>query len=120
MAKTKQKIAKEKKVAKDSMDELLKMSPQLFSDVMHSQNVGYLSSLKNLITLQYVQCEKLKGSLLLVLEKHNNEVPEANLMPEKDKQEYRDKITELYLVMQLLEDRYNILEEIIKEKQIVK
>lgn len=88
------------------MSEIIKMSHEEFIDMLKSENIGYIKSLQNLLQMQYEQCRKLKDGLLLV-------VTENPTMPEDEKGKYTKTLEELYLSMQILEDKYNIIQSFI-------
>lgn len=91
-----------------TMDMLLKMTPEVFTQVVKNQPLGFNQSLLNLLKVQYEQCTMAKDSLANVLVK-------AETMPESEKEEYNKAINDLYLCMQLIEDRHTILDIVIKE-----
>lgn len=90
-----------------TMDSLLKMSPEVFRDIAKAQSLGFKKSLLNLLKAQYEQCNMAKESLAVVLAKGN--------VPTNDKQEYETALKDLYICMQLIEDRHNILNLLIEE-----
>lgn len=91
-----------------TMDMLLKMTPEVFTQVVKNQPLGFNQSLLNLLKVQYEQCTMAKDSLVNVLVK-------AETMSESEKEEYNKAINDLYLCMQLIEDRHTILDIVIKE-----
>lgn len=91
------------------MDMLLKMTPEDFTEMVKSQTLGINSSLSKLIALQYSQCASIKDSLVAVLR--------TQQIPEEDKAKHNKALNDLYTVLQLLEDRYNIIEMVMKDKE---
>ena len=90
-----------------TMDMLLKMTPEVFRDTVKSQSLGFNKSLQNLLKAQYEQCNLVKDSIATILEKGD--------VPEEDKAEHSKALKDLYLCMQLIEDRHTILSLVIKE-----
>lgn len=95
-----------------TMDMILKMTPEVFRDTVKGQDLGFRMSLKNLLKMQFEQCNILKDTLLNSLS--------SGKVPEEDIKKHEDTIQELYLCMQLIEDRHNILDELTKESGSVK
>lgn len=93
-----------------SIDMLLKMTPEVFRDIVKSQPLGFNSSLSNLLKAQYSQCNLAKESLKELMT--NEAVP----MPTEDVERTTKTINDLYICMQLLEDRHTILTEVIKSQ----
>lgn len=90
-----------------TMDMILKMTPEVFRDTVKSQSLGFNKSLLNLLKAQYEQCTLAKDSLATVIDKGD--------IPEEDKSEYSKALKDLYICMQLIEDRHTILSLVIKE-----
>lgn len=90
-----------------TMDMILKMTPEVFRDVMKSQTQGFKQSLLNLLKSQFEQCNLAKESIATVLAKGN--------VPEADTKEYEKALNDLYICMQLIEDRHTILDILVKE-----
>lgn len=91
------------------MDKILRMSHEEFIELLKKNNKGYIKSLQNLLQMQYEQCTQMKDGLLLVLKETPN-------MPKKDKDEYTKTKDGLYLTLQIIEDKFNIIESFIKDK----
>ena len=100
-------MSKKQKEVQLTMDMLLKMTPEIFIDVMKAQTIGFKMSLRNLLQAQYEQCNMFKEALITTLAKGN--------MPVEDEEQCKKNINDLYMCMQLLEDRYNILQALIQE-----
>lgn len=93
-----------------TMDSLLKITPEVFRDMMKNQTLGFKKSLLNLLKAQFEQCSLLKDSIGTVLAKGD--------IPEKEKQDYEKALKDLYICMQLIEDRHTILDLLIKESEL--
>lgn len=102
-------MARKKKVKpiELTMDMLLKMTPETYIETMKNQPLGFKTSLLNLLKAQYEQCNFLKENLVTVLEKDS--------VPEGDRKDIEKTLRDLYISMQLIEDRHNILDILIKE-----
>lgn len=86
-----------------TMDMLLKMRPEMYVDFIKSQPMGFNLSLRNLLQAQYEQCKASKDALLhIVISKK---------ISDEEKTELNKTIKDLYLCMQLLEDRFNLVNE---------
>ena len=99
-----------KKKAKEielTMDMLMKMSPETFRDIMKGQPLGFKQSLLNLLKANYEQCNLLKGSILVILEKAT--------ITEEERKDNEKALKDLYLCLQLIEDRHTILDILVKE-----
>lgn len=95
-----------KEITELSMDMILKMTPEDFRDTMKGFDLGTLNSLSNILKSSYEQSNVAKNSLGVLLE--------TNKVPKEDVDKITGTINDLYLAMQLIEDRYYILTEIIK------
>lgn len=91
-----------------TMDMILKMTPEVFRDIVKAQNLGFKKSLLNLLKAQYEQCNMAKESIATVLAKGS--------VPPQDKPEYEKALKDLYVCMQLIEDRHTILNLLVKEQ----
>ena len=80
-----------------TMDMIMKMSPETFRDIMKGQPLGFKQSLLNL----------LKDSILVILDKAN--------ITDEERKENEKALKDLYLCLQLIEDRYTILDILVKE-----
>ena len=69
---------------------------------------GELVNLLQLLKVQYEQVNNIKTSLLLLIAEHDKG---ENKMDEKSYQEHKDTVNELYTVLQLIEDRFNVTQE---------
>ena len=99
-----------KKKAKETeltMDMIMKMSPETFRDIMKGQPLGFKQSLLNLLKANYEQCNLLKDSILVILDKAN--------ITDEERKENEKALKDLYLCLQLIEDRYTILDILVKE-----
>lgn len=99
-----------KKKAKEielTMDMLMKMSPETFRDIMKGQPLGFKQSLLNLLKANYEQCNLLKDSILVILDKAN--------ITDEERKENEKALKDLYLCLQLIEDRHTILDILVKE-----
>lgn len=99
-----------KKKAKEielTMDMLMKMSPETFRDIMKGQPLGFKQSLLNLLKANYEQCNLLKDSILVILEKAT--------ITEEERKDNEKALNDLYLCLQLIEDRHTILDILVKE-----
>lgn len=99
-----------KKKAKEielTMNMLMKMSPETFRDIMKGQTLGFKQSLLNLLKANYEQCNLLKDSILVILEKAT--------ITEEERKENEKALNDLYLCLQLIEDRHTILDILVKE-----
>lgn len=100
-------MSKKDKETELTMDMIMKMSPETFRDIMRGQPLGFKKSLINLLKANYEQCNLLKDSILVILEKAN--------ITEDERKENERAIKDLYICMQLIEDRHTILDLLIKE-----
>lgn len=99
-----------KKKAKETeltMDMIMKMSPETFRDIMKGQPLGFKQSLLNLLKANYEQCNLLKDSILVILDKAN--------ITDEERKENEKALKDLYLCLQLIEDRHTILDILVKE-----
>lgn len=99
-----------KKKAKETeltMDMIMKMSPETFRDTMKGQPLGFKQSLLNLLKANFEQCNLLKDSILVILDKAN--------ITEEERKENEKALKDLYLCLQLIEDRFTILDILVKE-----
>lgn len=92
-----------------TLDEIIQLKPEEFAEFLSEQNLGYLSSVKNFIQMYYEQVNVTKDSILALVHKGEN-------MPKQDKEQAQKTLNDLYIVMQLLEDKFNITNEIINSK----
>ena len=90
-----------------TMDMIMKMSPETFRDIMKGQPLGFKQSLLNLLKANYEQCNLLKDSILVILEKAT--------ITEEERKENEKALKDLYLCLQLIEDRHTILDILVKE-----
>lgn len=99
-----------KKKAKETeltMDMIMKMSPETFRDIMKGQPLGFKQSLLNLLKANYEQCNLLKDSILVILDKAN--------ITDEERKENEKALKDLYICLQLIEDRFTILDMLVKE-----
>lgn len=92
------------------MDEFLKMSIEDFIAFAKQQSYTDIKRLKSLLDSNYDQCKRMKDSLSAILLQAE--------MPEEDKKTADYNIGQLYVFMQLIEDRHRILLEV--EKDLIK
>lgn len=97
-----------KKEVQVTMDMLLKMRPEMYMDFIKSQPMGFNLSLRNLLLAQYEQCKSSKDALLHIVI--------SNKISDEEKKELNKTIKDLYLCMQLLEDRFNLVNEWIESQ----
>lgn len=91
-----------------TMDMLLKMRPEMYVDFIKSQPMGFNLSLRNLLQAQFEQCKVSKDALVnIVISKK---------ISKEEKKELNKTIKDLYLCMQLLEDRFNLVNEWIESQ----
>lgn len=90
-----------------TMDMIMKMSPETFRDIMKGQPLGFKQSLLNLLKANYEQCNLLKDSILVILDKAN--------ITDEERKENEKALKDLYLCLQLIEDRHTILDILVKE-----
>lgn len=92
----------------DSMNKVLETPVEDFTNILKSETIGNLHSLSNLLKMQYGQCVNLKNSLMELLHRE--------VVPVEEKKKAVDTLDQLYVAMQLLEDRFNIISEVISSK----
>ena len=100
-------MSKKAKETELTMDMIMKMSPETFRDIMKGQPLGFKQSLLNLLKANYEQCNLLKDSILVILEKAT--------ITEEERKENKKALNDLYLCLQLIEDRHTILDILVKE-----
>ena len=100
-------MSKKAKETELTMDMIMKMSPETFRDIMKGQPLGFKQSLLNLLKANYEQCNLLKDSILVILDKAN--------ITDEERKENEKALKDLYLCLQLIEDRYTILDILVKE-----
>ena len=100
-------MSKKAKETELTMDMIMKMSPETFRDIMKGQPLGFKQSLLNLLKANYEQCNLLKDSILVILEKAT--------ITEEERKENEKALKDLYLCLQLIEDRFTILDILVKE-----
>ena len=100
-------MSKKAKETELTMDMIMKMSPETFRDIMKGQPLGFKQSLLNLLKVNYEQCNLLKDSILVILDKAN--------ITEEERKENEKALKDLYLCLQLIEDRFTILDILVKE-----
>ena len=100
-------MSKKAKETELTMDMIMKMSPETFRDIMKGQPLGFKQSLLNLLKANYEQCNLLKDSILVILEKAT--------ITEEERKENEKALKDLYLCLQLIEDRHTILDILVKE-----
>lgn len=100
-------MSKKAKETELTMDMIMKMSPETFRDIMKGQPLGFKQSLLNLLKANYEQCNLLKDSILVILDKAN--------ITDEERKENEKALKDLYLCLQLIEDRHTILDILVKE-----
>ena len=100
-------MSKKAKETELTMDMIMKMSPETFRDIMKGQPLGFKQSLLNLLKVNYEQCNLLKDSILVILDKAN--------ITDEERKENEKALKDLYLCLQLIEDRFTILDILVKE-----
>lgn len=90
-----------------TLDMIMKMSPEDFIATMKNQTKGFKESLANLLKVQFEQCRVSKDVITDMLA--NGRVPQEDLV------QTNRTLEDLYLCLQLLEDRYTILNILISE-----
>jgi hypothetical protein len=100
-------MSKKAKETQLTMDMIMKMSPETFRDIMKAQSLGFKQSLLNLLKANYEQCNLLKDSILVILEKAT--------LSEEERKDNEKALKDLYLCLQLIEDRHTILDILVKE-----
>lgn len=100
-------MGKKAKETELTMDMIMKMSPETFRDIMKGQPLGFKQSLLNLLKANFEQCNLLKDSILVILDKAN--------ITEEERKENEKALKDLYLCLQLIEDRFTILDILVKE-----
>lgn len=90
-----------------TLDMIMKMSPEDFITTMKNQTKGFKESLANLLKVQFEQCRVSKDVITDMLA--NGRVPQEDLV------QTNRTLEDLYLCLQLLEDRYTILNILISE-----
>lgn len=98
-----------------NMDYILKMKPELFAVYCKKQGITFVLSLQKLLKIQYSQLNLARISLVTMLEK-KDEIK----IPEEDVKRVTKNLDDIYLSMQLIEDRYNILDELTKVMSVDK
>ena len=90
-----------------TLDMIMKMSPEDFITTMKNQTKGFKESLANLLKVQFEQCRVSKEVITDMLA--NGRVPQEDLA------QTNRTLEDLYLCLQLIEDRYTILNILISE-----
>ena len=90
-----------------TLDMIMKMSPEDFIATMKNQTKGFKESLANLLKVQFEQCRVSKDVITDMLA--NGRVPQEDLV------QTNRTLEDLYLCLQLIEDRYTILNILISE-----
>lgn len=90
-----------------TLDMIMKMSPEDFIATMKNQTKGFKESLANLLKVQFEQCRVSKDVITDMLA--NGKVPQEDLA------QTNRTLEDLYICLQLIEDRYTILNILISE-----
>ena len=90
-----------------TLDMIMKMSPEDFIATMKNQTKGFKESLANLLKVQFEQCRVSKDVITDMLA--NGRVPQEYLV------QTNRTLEDLYICLQLIEDRYTILNILISE-----
>lgn len=100
-------MSKKVKETELTMDMMMKMSPETFRDIMKAQTLGFKQNLLNLLKANYEQCNMLKESVATILAKAT--------LTDEERADNEKALKDLYLCMQLIEDRHTILDLLIKD-----
>ena len=92
-----------------TLDMILKMTPEDFISMMSNQTKGFKESLANLLQVQFEQCKASKDVITTMIMEGR--------VPQEDKEETERTLMDLYVCLQLLEDRYTILNILIDEEK---
>ena len=92
-----------------TLDMILKMTPEDFISMMKNQTKGFKESLANLLQVQFEQCKASKDVLTTMIMEGR--------VPQEDKEQTERTLMDLYVCLQLLEDRYTILNILISEEK---
>ena len=92
-----------------TLDMILKMTPEDFISMMKTQTKGFKESLANLLKVQFEQCKASKDVIITMIMEGR--------VPQEDKEETERTLMDLYVCLQLLEDRYTILNILISEEK---
>lgn len=92
-----------------TLDMILKMTPEDFISMMKNQTKGFKESLANLLQVQFEQCKASKDVITTMIMEGR--------VPQEDKEETERTLMDLYVCLQLLEDRYTILNILIDEEK---
>lgn len=92
-----------------TLDMILKMTPEDFISMMKNQTKGFKESLANLLQVQFEQCKASKDVITTMIMEGR--------VPQEDKEETERTLMDLYVCLQLLEDRYTILNILISEEK---
>lgn len=92
-----------------TLDMILKMTPEDFISMMKNQTKGFKESLANLLQVQFEQCKASKDVLTTMIVEGR--------VPQEDKEQTERTLMDLYVCLQLLEDRYTILNILISEEK---
>ena len=77
--------------------------------MMKNQTKGFKESLANLLQVQFEQCKASKDVLTTMIMEGR--------VPQEDKEQTERTLMDLYVCLQLLEDRYTILNILIDEEK---
>lgn len=92
-----------------TLDMILKMTPEDFISMMKNQTKGFKESLANLLQVQFEQCKASKDVITTMIMEGR--------VPQEDKEQTERTLMDLYVCLQLLEDRYTILNILISEEK---
>lgn len=92
-----------------TLDMILTMTPEDFISMMKNQTKGFKESLANLLKVQFEQCKASKDVIITMIMEGR--------VPQEDKEETERTLMDLYVCLQLLEDRYTILNILISEEK---
>lgn len=91
-----------------SMDMLLKMPIDDFVEYVKTKDLGFKKSLSNLLALQYEQANKVRHSLVTTWNKTKEKQGSFS-----DEKELEKTVGDLFVVLQLLEDRFCVVKELL-------
>lgn len=92
----------------NSMNDILEAPIEICVEHFKKLPKGELVNLLQLFKVQYEQVANIKSSLLLLIDKHNKG---DDKMEEEVYQDHLKTVDNLYIVLQLIEDRFNVAQE---------
>lgn len=106
----------------ESFNQLLETPIEKCVEVFKDMPKGELTNLQQLIKLQYEQVNQVKSGLLMTIQFNNLSYQERKdrgirKMTEQELKETQKSIQDLYTVLQLIEDRFLVLQEVMVARQ---